>query len=287
MANTYTSKTITWGNGQNVLWAGTPVDTNGKVANDSSAVGIVAEDLHMPDRTAKLITAGDWDETLPENMKGGIILSDAAKIALNGITFKEPPVVYVRATDLATPEAAGIVKQSVSIANASGSPTKADFNNLLAKLKNAGIITPDSWTISVLACPTPASMPTAETAANSGHATLTLSEDEITIALDCKVSALADANHGATWGTHKWIGFGIRTGLASVVGVKFTDDTGASATLSADDASEATALGLSAGDFVLYIKAEQEEYLTGEKHFTLEADGYAPAKITMKITETA
>ena len=148
---------------------------------------------------------------------------------------------------------------------------RTSLNNLLTKLKNAGIMIPDDWNVSVLACPTPASMPTSETAANSGHATVTIDGTEITITLNCKVSELADANHGETWGKHKWLGFGVRTGLGSVVGVKFTDDTGASVTLSADDAAEATTLDLSAGDFVLYIKAEQKEYLTGEKYFTLKA----------------
>ena len=162
---------------------------------------------------------------------------------------------------------------------------KDAFNALLIGLKNAGIMVPDSWNVSVLACPTPASMPTSETAANSGHATVTIDGTEITITLNCKVSELADADHGTTWGKHKWLGFGVRTGLGSVVGVKFTDDTGASVTLSADDAVEATTLDLSAGDFVLYIKAEQKEYLTGEKYFTLKADGYAETTFTMKIVE--
>ena len=162
---------------------------------------------------------------------------------------------------------------------------RTSLNNLLTKLKNAGIMIPDDWNVSVLACPTPASMPTSETAANSGHATVTIDGTEITITLNCKVSELADANHGETWGTHKWLGFGVRTGLGSVVGVKFTDDTGASVTLSADDAVEATTLDLSAGDFVLYIKADQAEYLTGEKYFTLKADGYAETTFTMKIVE--
>ena len=162
---------------------------------------------------------------------------------------------------------------------------KDAFNALLIGLKNAGIMVPDSWNVSVLACPTPAAMPTSETTANSGHATVTIDGTEITITLNCKVSELAEANHGETWGKHKWLGFGVRTGLGSVVGVKFTDDTGASVTLSADDAAEATTLDLSAGDFVLYIKAEQAEYLTGEKYFTLKADGYAETTFTMKIVE--
>ena len=163
---------------------------------------------------------------------------------------------------------------------------KDAFNALLIGLKNAGIMIPDSWTVSVLACPTPAAMPTSETTANSGHATVTIDGTEITITLDCEVKDLAVADHGATWGKHKWLGFGVRTGLAAVTGVKFTDDTGASATLGADDAAEATTLGLSAGDFVLYIKAEQEGYLTGKKSFTLKADGYAETTFTMRIVET-
>ena len=166
-----------------------------------------------------------------------------------------------------------------------GADIRSDLNTLIKKLKDAGIMIPDEWNVSVLACPTPASMPTSETAANSGHATVTIDGTEITITLNCKVSELANANHGETWGTHKWLGFGVRTGLGSVVGVKFTDDTGASAMLSADDATEATALGLSAGDFVLYIKAEQAEYLAGEKYFTLKADGYAETTFMMKIVE--
>ena len=163
---------------------------------------------------------------------------------------------------------------------------KDAFNALLIGLKNAGIMVPDSWNVSVLACPTPAAMPTSETTANSGHATVTINGTEITITLNCKVSELADANHGETWGKHKWLGFGVRTGLGSVVGMKFTDDTGASVTLSSADADEAATLGLTTpGDFVLYIKAEQVEYLTGEKYFTLKADGYAETTFTMKIVE--
>ena len=163
---------------------------------------------------------------------------------------------------------------------------KDAFNALLIGLKNAGIMVPDSWNVSVLACPTPAAMPTSETTANSGHATVTIDGTEITITLNCKVSELADANHGETWGKHKWLGFGVRTGLGSVVGVKFTDDTGASVTLSSADADEAATLGLTTpGDFVLYIKAEQAGYVTGEKYFTLKADGYAETTFTMKIVE--
>ena len=276
--STYISKDIAWRRGINTLYAGTPLDAAGKPVNDETAVGILAEDLHSPDKTAKVLTAGEWDEDA--HTGSGIVISDAVKRQLTAIEFSRP------LQHVATLTKAGIVKQGANVAAATGSPTKANFNGLLTALKEAGIIAPDEFNVSVLAVPTPAKMPTAETAANSGHATLSISDGVITIALDCEVADLADANHGASWGTHKWIGLGVRTGLASIVGVKFTDDTGASATMASGDATEASDLGLSAGDFVLYIKAEQEAYLTGGKCFTLEADGYAPVTVSMKITET-
>ena len=163
---------------------------------------------------------------------------------------------------------------------------KADFNALLVKLKEAGLMALDEWSVSVLAAPTPAAMPTSETASNSGHATVSIDENVITIALDCEVSDLDDADHGETWGTHKWLGFGVRTGLSEIEGIAFTDDTGASAVLASGDASEASSLGLSAGDFILYIKAEDPKYLSGEKSFKLSSPGYEDITITMQITET-
>lgn len=179
-------------------------------------------------------------------------------------------------------EEEGVLEGFPRAANVASDATVAQ---LITALKNGGIITPDAWNVSVLACPTPAAMPTEATQTNSGHATVTIDDNEITITLDCKVSELADADHGGTWGKHKWLGFGVRTGLAAVTGIKFTDDTGAEVTLGAGDASEATALGLSAGDFVLYIKADQEAYLEGKKYFTLWADSYAKTRFTMKIVE--
>ena len=168
-----------------------------------------------------------------------------------------------------------------------GSALRTDIDAVIIALKNAGLMIPDDWNVSVLACPTPSAMPTEETAANSAHATLAIEDNRITITLDCEVKDLAVADHGETWGKHKWLGFGVRTGQGSIVGIRFTDDTGASATLAAGDASEAESLGLSAGDFVLYIKAEDEKYLTGEKHFKLWDDGYAEEVFTMQIIESA
>ena len=181
------------------------------------------------------------------------------------------------------PGAANLVPKTTTTA----ADIRADLNALILALKNAGIMIGDTWNASVLACPTPAAMPTEKTKNNSGHASVALEDNVITITLDKKVSQLEDADHGTPWGVHKWLGFGVRTGLASVADIKFVDDTGMSATLSAADATEATALGLSAGDFVLYIKADDPKYLTGEKFFTLQASGMAKTKFVMKIVEPA
>ncbi len=163
---------------------------------------------------------------------------------------------------------------------------KDALNELLIKLKNANIMTPDQWNLSVLACPTPEAMPTTETASNSSHATVSIENNLITVTLNCVIEDLEDADHGSTWGEHKWLGFGVRTGLSSLEGITFTDDTGASVVLSSADETEATALGLSAGDFVLYIKAEDFLYIVGRKFFVLSADGMEKDEFYIRIIET-
>lgn len=156
MSNTITQKAITWGNGKTLLRAGTPLDENGNPANDASAIGILAEDIRMPDRLAQVLTAGEWDEDAHTDC--GIVLSDAAKAAMSGITFTHPPkgIIdqetlagiledYVQKTDLATTEAAGLVKQTEAVEDAADAPTQADFNGLLGALRTAGVInTPDA-----------------------------------------------------------------------------------------------------------------------------------------------
>ena len=145
MANTTTTKTVQWTHGLNIIHAGTPLDTNGKPVMDNTAVGIVAEDLHAPDKTATVITAGEWDERVNAPY---FHISDAVKLALADITFTPPPAVpietvladYVRKTDTATTEAAGVVLQSAAVEDLTEDPTASDFNGLLDSLRDAGII---------------------------------------------------------------------------------------------------------------------------------------------------
>ena len=145
MANTTTTKTVTWTHGLNTIYAGTPLDTNGKPVMDDTAVGIVAEDLHAPDKTATVITAGTWDESVND---ARFHIADAVKLKLSDISFSRPPEIplatvladYVQKTDMATTEAAGIVLQSAAVEDLEEAPTASDFNGLLDTLRDAGII---------------------------------------------------------------------------------------------------------------------------------------------------
>lgn len=155
---------------------------------------------------------------------------------------------------------------------------------LLISLKDAGVIEGDAWNVSI-SDKTPTGLPTPETTFNTGKATVTIDGTDITITLSCKVSELKDADHGETWGVHKWLGFGVDTGLgeAGVAGVVFDDGTQAVTLTTADD-DEANDLGLDKGDFILYIKAENV-FANGGQSFTLSGLGKEPTAYTMTIVE--
>lgn len=150
---------------------------------------------------------------------------------------------------------------------------KSDFNALLAKLKNAGIMEPDAWNISVRLAP---SLTDEVAAANNGKATVSISDNTITIVTD--ISTLEESESSvAGQGTHKWIGLGIGTGLSSVTKATYNGTS-----LTEADATEAASVGLDqAGEFILYVKAEvvAENPIT----FTLNADGFAETTITIRV----
>lgn len=132
-------------------------------------------------------------------------------------------------------------------------------------------------------------MPTEETAANStsifGNVADNLKKNYISMVFAINSSdELDDADHGEVWGVHKWAGIEVITGLEDITGIRFTDDTGASCVLGEGDIAEATGLGCDNGSFVLYFKAEDPKYLTGEKYFYLEKNGYKRTKVTMKVS---
>lgn len=80
------------GIGAHKVLAGSPIDENGNIANDETAVGLLMETVSDTNPDGKIIVAGDVDALGAKNASG-IELSDAAKNALSGITWREPDYV--------------------------------------------------------------------------------------------------------------------------------------------------------------------------------------------------
>ncbi len=151
---------------------------------------------------------------------------------------------------------------------------KNDLNALLTKLKNAGIMEPDSWNISVRLAP---SLTDAVAAANNDKASVSFADGVITVEAD--VDELEESESSVSGqGTHKWIGLGIGTGLSSVTLATYNGTA-----LTDADATEAASVGLDqAGEFVLYIRAD--ELVETPKTITLNADGYSEIAISIVVT---
>ena len=143
---------------------------------------------------------------------------------------------------LAGGDSTAAANQSASTATAVAA-LKNDFNALLVKLKDAGIMVPDTWAITARLAP---SLTDPVAAANNGKASVTLEDSVITIIAD--VDELEESESSAPGqGTHKWIGLGVGTGLASVALAKYNGEQ-----LTDADAAEAVSVGLDQpGEFVL------------------------------------
>ena len=161
---------------------------------------------------------------------------------------------------------------------------KADFNKLIDKLKDAGVMEPETFTMQFADV----------TDSVSGHADRQANTNEIqsvaeeggviTITLKKKVDALKDFDGQNGWGVHKWLGIGIGVGINRITGLKYNGSA-----LAAGDVSEATACGLSAGYFVRWVAADLvlagDETQKSKSTFTLAADGYGVVPYTIKIVE--
>lgn len=162
---------------------------------------------------------------------------------------------------------------------------KGDFNDLLIKLKNAGLMVKDAFTLTVANSVNDQVAGHANRTYNTGKiSSVAESEGIITITLSEKVSALKDFDGGNGWGVHKWLGIAISAGINPITGLKYNGSV-----LSAEDVSEATSVGLSAGYFVRWVAADL--VLAGDNSqkskdtFTLWADGYAETAYKLRIVE--
>ena len=153
-------------------------------------------------------------------------------------------------------------------------------NALLLKLKNAGLMVADAFTITVNHSVNDQNAGHANRTYNTGKISdVAYADGVITITLSDKVANLKDFDGGGSWGVHKWMGIGVSAGISPITGLYFNGDQ-----LTDDDVTEATAMGLSAGYFVLWVKAERIVEGASNK-FILWTDGYAKTEITLVIVE--
>jgi len=162
---------------------------------------------------------------------------------------------------------------------------RTTLNSLITKLKNAGLMVGDAFTLTVTKDVTDSVAGHADRQYNTGKISSVAEEDGvITITLSEKVSALKDFDGGNGWGVHKWLGIGINAGISPITGLKYNGTL-----LTADDVSEATSCSLGAGYFVRWVAADL--VLAGDNsqksvdNFTLCADGYAETQYKLRIVE--
>ena len=152
---------------------------------------------------------------------------------------------------------------------------KDDFNALLLKLKNTGLMVPDAWNVSVANIPTSLGE---DMSANQSKVEFVTIEDNIITVTAPVDELLAYPSSNPAQGTHKWVGMLITTGLPDITAVKYNGSQ-----LTAADATEAAAVGGSAGDIVMWLKCD--EIINTPKVFKLWASGYPEATFTVVITE--
>lgn len=152
---------------------------------------------------------------------------------------------------------------------------KDDFNALLLKLKDSGLMKPDTWNVSVSNVPT--SLSEDMTANQSKVESISIEDNVITVTAPVdELTSYASSNPAQ--GTHKWVAILITTGLPAITAVKYNGSL-----LTSDDANEAAAVGGQAGDIVMWLKCD--EIVNTPKSFTLWSSGYPEATFTVVIVE--
>ena len=152
---------------------------------------------------------------------------------------------------------------------------KDDFNALLLKLKDAGLMAPDVGEFGVAKIPNP----TGDDLIAIQSKVMAIGVDGDVITVVVSVSELiAFPSSNPAQGTHKWVGMLITTGLADITAAKYNGSQ-----LTSADAAEAAAVGGSAGDIVMWLKCD--EIINTPKVFTLWVSGYPEATFTVVIEE--
>ena len=162
---------------------------------------------------------------------------------------------------------------------------RAAYNSLLVKLKDAGLMVADTFNLTVTKNVVDSVEGHADRSYNTGKiSSVAESDGVITITLSEKVEDLRDFDGGNGWGAHKWLGIGVSAGLSPITNLKYNG-----AALTAEDISEATACGLSAGYFVRWVAADLvlagDNTQKSKDTFTLGAAGYQDTDYKLRIVE--
>ena len=177
---------------------------------------------------------------------------------------------------------------TADVASDTVAKVRTTLNTLITKLKNAGLMVGDAFTMQYAAV-TDSVAGHADRSYNTGKISSVAVDNDahtITITLSDKVENLKDFDGGNGWGVHKWLGIGLGVGISPITGLHYNGSA-----LTAEDVTEATACDLSAGYFVRWVAADL--VLAGDNtqksvdSFTLWADGYAETAYTLKIVEPA
>ena len=163
---------------------------------------------------------------------------------------------------------------------------RTSLNSLITRLKNAGLMIGDAFTMQYAAV-TDSVSGHADRSYNTGKisdVTVDNYAHTITITLSDKVKNLKDFEAGNGWGKHKWLGIGLGVGISPITGLYYNGSV-----LTAEDVTEATQCNLTAGYFVRWVAADL--VLTGDNTqksvdtFILWADGYAETNYKLVIVE--
>lgn len=154
------------------------------------------------------------------------------------------------------------------------SALKDDFNGLIVKLKDAGLMKANTWSLSVAkATITEEGAPITEN--QSKVSAVTIADGIISVTVD--VEELVEfKSDNPNQGTHKWIGILITTGLTDITKIKYNGEQ-----LTQADAIEAAATGGSSGDIIMWLKCD--EIADTPKIFTLWSSGFEETEFMVGI----
>ena len=159
--------------------------------------------------------------------------------------------------------------------------------------KNVDIVSPDdspsfqkafdvSGSTKVAKANIPATFPYAtELGENQDKANVVMNGKSMSITITGGVDSLNSyPSTEPAQGTGAWLGIDVDTGTNDITKVKYNGYQ-----LTAQDVADATAWGLGAGHFILWIKADVVK--TSPKTFTLSSDEYDDATITITVADAA